>query len=131
MADEQAARLAEVAAAEEATKQGEVAKEQAKQMHGPRLKEWAEELGGARKNIRVLLSTLHTVLWEGAHFEPIPMAKLLDPKRVRFHFMKAVTVVHPDKVSSLDESAAFIAVQVFHFLEDAYRMFQDKELGGA
>lgn len=34
--------------------------------------------GGLKKDIRGLLSTLHTVLWQGAKWEEVPISKLID-----------------------------------------------------
>ena len=54
-----------------------------------------------RRNIRALLSTLHTVLWEGeSRWTPVGMADLVTPEQVKKQYRRAVLVVHPDKVSA-------------------------------
>lgn len=59
--------------------------------------EWIE---GKERNIRALLSTMHTVLWAGeTKWKPIGMADLVTPEQVKKVYRKAVLVVHPDKVS--------------------------------
>lgn len=59
--------------------------------------DWIE---GKERNIRALLSTMHTVLWEGeSRWKPIGMADLVTPEQVKKVYRKAVLVVHPDKVS--------------------------------
>lgn len=59
--------------------------------------EWIE---GKERNIRALISTLHTVLWEGENkWKPVSMADLVTPEQVKKYYRKAVLVVHPDKVS--------------------------------
>lgn len=58
--------------------------------------DWIE---GKERNIRALLSTLHTVLWEGeTRWRPVNMADLVTPDQVKKFYRKAVLVVHPDKV---------------------------------
>lgn len=58
--------------------------------------DWIE---GKERNIRALLSTLHTVLWEGeTRWKPVGMADLVTPDQVKKYYRKAALVVHPDKV---------------------------------
>lgn len=58
--------------------------------------DWIE---GKERNIRALLSTMHTVLWEGeTRWKPVGMADLVTPEHVKKVYRKAVLVVHPDKV---------------------------------
>lgn len=58
--------------------------------------EWIE---GKERNIRALLSTMHTVLWEGeTRWKSVGMADLVTPEQVKKVYRKAVLVVHPDKV---------------------------------
>lgn len=49
-------------------------------------------------NIRALLSTLHTVLWEGSGWNPPNMTDLVETNKVKKQYMKANLIVHPDKV---------------------------------
>lgn len=59
--------------------------------------DWIE---GKERNIRALLSTLHTVLWDGeSRWTPVSMADLVTPEQVKKQYRRAVLVVHPDKVS--------------------------------
>lgn len=58
--------------------------------------DWIE---GKERNIRALLSTLHTVLWEGeTRWKTVGMADLVTPDQVKKYYRKAVLIVHPDKV---------------------------------
>ena len=52
------------------------------------LREWGHEPGGALKPLRVLITSLPTVLWEGANWEPVPMAKLVVAAKVKVFFHK-------------------------------------------
>jgi hypothetical protein len=49
-------------------------------------------------NIRGLLGSLQTVLWEGSGWVPIGVGDLLEPGQIRKAWMKANLLVHPDKV---------------------------------
>jgi UBA/TS-N domain len=55
--------------------------------------------GGKADNLRALLSSLDTVLWPEAGWKKIGMAELVLPTRVKVHYMKGISKVHPDKVS--------------------------------
>jgi hypothetical protein len=122
-------RVAEAAArdAAAAAEQGE--RDAAKALYGQKLAEWSQEASGQKKNIRALLATMHAVLWPDAKWEPVPMAKLVAPAKVKFYFLRACTVVHPDKQNTMEAQQRFIATSVFHALEQAYRIFQETEMG--
>jgi|APLak6261665176_1056049.scaffolds.fasta_scaffold03423_2 hypothetical protein len=129
--DEQQRRITEASERDAAAKADQEALDGARSVHGARVKEWAEEGSGSRKNVRILLSTLQGVLWPDAKWEPVPMAKLIDPKRVKFYYLRACALVHPDKHNTMDSTQRFIATEVFHYMETAYSAFRDTELGGA
>ncbi|VDM25721.1 unnamed protein product, partial [Hydatigera taeniaeformis] len=69
-----------------------------KPMQAPRciVLEWLE---GKEKNVRALLCTLNSVLWEGVRWEQISMADVMTVKQVKQQYRKAARAVHPDKVS--------------------------------
>lgn len=54
---------------------------------------------GKADNLRALLASLDTILWEGAGWQKVGMADLVMPNRVKIIYMKAISRVHPDKVS--------------------------------
>ncbi|CDI97027.1 cyclin g associated kinase [Echinococcus multilocularis] len=56
--------------------------------------EWLE---GKEKNVRALLCTLNSVLWEGVRWEQISMADVMTVKQVKQQYRKAARAVHPDK----------------------------------
>lgn len=58
--------------------------------------------GGKEGNIRALLASLDTVLWEGAGWKKIGMADLVLPGKVKINYMKGIGKCHPDKVSNVD-----------------------------
>lgn len=129
LAEKQAALIREADERESSARTEQVERDAARVTHAAKIKEWAEEApSGTKKNIRVLLTTLPAVLWADAKWEPMAMAKLIDPKRVRLAFLKACTIVHPDKHHSMSAEHKYIAGEVFNYLEAAFRTFEEKEL---
>lgn len=102
------------------TKQAEAAKEEQeadalRQRVGPRLEQWARDppaAGGKLRNIRSLLSTMHTVLWADSAWKPVFLRDLMAPERVKFYYRKAMLVVHPDKNVTGSAEQRFVAEKV-------------------
>uniref|UniRef100_A0A6J0VCM0 Cyclin-G-associated kinase isoform X1 n=1 Tax=Pogona vitticeps TaxID=103695 RepID=A0A6J0VCM0_9SAUR len=98
--------------------------EMSKDMDPLKLKilDWIE---GKERNIRALLSTLHTVLWEGeTKWKPVGMADLVTPEQVKKFYRKAVLVVHPDKATGLPYEQ--YAKMIFMELNDAWSEFENQ-----
>uniref|UniRef100_A0A8C1BH66 Cyclin G associated kinase n=1 Tax=Cyprinus carpio carpio TaxID=630221 RepID=A0A8C1BH66_CYPCA len=84
--------------------------------------DWIE---GKERNIRALLSTLHTVLWEGeTRWRPVNMADLVTPDQVKKVYRKAVLVVHPDKATG--QPYEQYAKMIFMELSDAWSEFENQ-----
>uniref|UniRef100_A0A671QKU9 Cyclin-G-associated kinase n=1 Tax=Sinocyclocheilus anshuiensis TaxID=1608454 RepID=A0A671QKU9_9TELE len=84
--------------------------------------DWIE---GKERNIRALLSTLHTVLWEGeTRWKPVNMADLVTPDQVKKVYRKAVLVVHPDKATG--QPYEQYAKMIFMELSDAWSEFENQ-----
>ncbi|XP_074526074.1 cyclin-G-associated kinase isoform X2 [Halichoeres trimaculatus] len=84
--------------------------------------DWIE---GKERNIRALLSTLHTVLWEGeTRWKPVGMADLVTPEQVKKYYRKAVLVVHPDKATG--KPYEHYAKMIFMELNDAWTEFENQ-----
>ncbi|XP_040011165.1 cyclin-G-associated kinase isoform X4 [Xiphias gladius] len=84
--------------------------------------DWIE---GKERNIRALLSTLHTVLWEGeTRWKPVGMADLVTPDHVKKYYRKAVLVVHPDKATG--QPYEQYAKMIFMELNDAWSEFENQ-----
>ncbi|KAJ3603572.1 hypothetical protein NHX12_028317, partial [Muraenolepis orangiensis] len=84
--------------------------------------DWIE---GKERNIRALLSTLHTVLWEGeARWRPVGMADLVSGDQVKRSYRKAVLVVHPDKATG--KPYEHYAKMIFMELNDAWSEFENQ-----
>ncbi|KAM5256934.1 auxilin [Ctenodactylus gundi] len=98
--------------------------EMAKEMDPERLKilEWIE---GKERNIRALLSTMHTVLWAGeTKWKPLGMADLVAPEQVKKAYRRAVLVVHPDKATG--QPYEQYAKMIFMELNDAWSEFENQ-----
>ncbi|KAF7722986.1 hypothetical protein EC973_002456 [Apophysomyces ossiformis] len=61
-----------------------------------RLTQWKT---GKEKNLRILLATLDTVLWSDAKWPGVQLNEIVEPKRCKIMYMKAIAKVHPDKAS--------------------------------
>jgi len=60
-----------------------------------KVRDWKEN---KTRNIRALLGSLDTVVWEGCKWAPVGMHQLVQAHDVRKHYLKACLAVHPDKV---------------------------------
>ena len=76
-----------------------------------RLSRWRK---GKETNLRALLGSLDTVLWEGAGWKKVGMSELIVPGRVKVAYMKGIAKVHPDKVRRIF-FLFFPASYLYHF----------------
>lgn len=53
---------------------------------------------GKDKNLRALLGSLELILWPGVQWKGVMMNELLEPRKCKLTYMKAIAKVHPDKV---------------------------------
>ncbi|XP_053326021.1 putative tyrosine-protein phosphatase auxilin [Spea bombifrons] len=98
--------------------------EMSKDMDPEKLKilDWIE---GKERNIRALLSTMHTVLWSGeTKWKAVSMADLVTPEQVKKVYRKAVLVVHPDKATG--QPYEQYAKMIFMELNDAWSEFENQ-----
>lgn len=100
--------------------------EEARQKLGPRLTQWAED-NGKKRNVRTLLTTMHEVLWEGAKWTPVTLVDVIDPKKVKLIYRRAMLVVHPDRNGNLSGVEVFIAKRIFEAINEAYSEFLQHE----
>jgi hypothetical protein len=54
---------------------------------------------GKRDNIRALIASLDTVLWENSGWKKVGLHELVMNNKVKISYMKAIAKTHPDKVS--------------------------------
>ncbi|CAG8661442.1 21293_t:CDS:2 [Cetraspora pellucida] len=81
--------------------------------------------GGKETNIRALISSLDTVLWEGLGWKTIGLHELVTPAQVKIKYIKAIGKVHPDKLSSSATiEQKLVANGVFSTLNYAWDVFK-------
>lgn len=85
-----------------------------------KIMDWTE---GKQRNIRALLCSLHTVLWEGTKWQDVGMHQLVSHTDVKKMYRKACLAVHPDKQSGTDNEK--IAKMIFMELNDAWSEFEN------
>eukprot|EP00607_Mallomonas_marina_P009741 CAMPEP_0182420858 /NCGR_PEP_ID=MMETSP1167-20130531/5941_1 /TAXON_ID=2988 /ORGANISM="Mallomonas Sp, Strain CCMP3275" /LENGTH=308 /DNA_ID=CAMNT_0024597363 /DNA_START=275 /DNA_END=1201 /DNA_ORIENTATION=+ len=100
--------------------------EAAKQKHDYHLTMWASN-NKEKRNVRTLLSTMHTVLWSGHKWKTVSLGDLLEPRQVKLSYRKAMLVVHPDRCSNDTAEIRFIAKRLFEAINEAYQEFLKKE----
>ncbi|KXN83131.1 UBA domain-containing protein 7 [Leucoagaricus sp. SymC.cos] len=85
---------------------------------------------GKETNIRALLASLDTILWEelvnSGSAVKVGMHELVTPAQVKVKYMKAVAKVHPDKLNTTNSTLEqrMIAQGVFGALTDAWNAFK-------
>ncbi|XP_076320143.1 cyclin-G-associated kinase-like isoform X1 [Tachypleus tridentatus] len=93
----------------------------AKEMDPEKLRvlDWTQR---KERNIRALLCSLHTVLWDSARWQEVGMHQLVTTADVKKFYRKACLAVHPDKqVGTENESLAKL---IFMELNDAWSEFE-------
>lgn len=63
---------------------------------------------GKRENLRALLASLDSVLWEGSGWKKVGLHELVMANRVKIVYMKAIAKTHPDKVSLVCDLARIL-----------------------
>lgn len=120
----QESRVAELRAAEAAQEAEWEAKKEAEHKLEDKLTAW-EMKDGVKKNIRTLLSSLHTVIWAGSGWKPAGMADLLDANAIKKMHRKAILIVHPDKLQNGTPEQKVIAAHLFDVLNQAFDRFRE------
>lgn len=95
-------------------RQAKLAKEEAERLEKTdivdmRIQSWKK---GKEKNLRALLTTLDTVLWPSVQWQGATINELLEPKKVKICYMKAIAKVHPDKVIYIN----YMIMIIVHFI---------------
>lgn len=81
-----------------------------------------------KRNIRTLLTTMHTVLWpDCTSWKALSLGDVVDAKQVKLKYRKAMLVVHPDRCSGSSSEIRFIAKRIFEAINEAYQEFLKKE----
>jgi len=88
---------------------------------------WAKDSSGNTRNIRNLLSTLHTILWEGCKWKELSIGDLIEERKVKLAWRKAVVVVAPDKNLKEPPEVQYIARSVFEAINESFSTFNSDE----
>ncbi|MCJ1394481.1 hypothetical protein MMC18_007359 [Xylographa bjoerkii] len=87
-----------------------------------RLSQWRK---GKEGNLRALLGSLDTVLWEGAGWRKVGMSELIVPGKVKVAYMRGIAKVHPDKLpQNATTEQVMISGAVFSTLNEAWDRFK-------
>lgn len=80
---------------------------------------------GKEDNLRALLSSLDSILWEELNWKKVSLAELVLPKKVKIIYMKAVAKTHPDKLpTNATTEQKMISQSVFITLNGAWEGFK-------
>ncbi|KAK4254579.1 hypothetical protein QN277_009941 [Acacia crassicarpa] len=80
---------------------------------------------GKETDIRLLLSTLHYILWPESGWCAIPLMNLIESSQVKKAYQKARLCLHPDKLQqrAATQTQKYIAEKAFPVLQDAWAAF--------
>lgn len=109
------------------TQEPEQTKEQIEmELMNENIKLWSS---GKENNIRMLLSTLHHVLWANSGWHAVPIHSLIDSAQVKRAYQKARLCLHPDKLQQrgVTKSQKFLADKAFTVLQDAWAAFVSQD----
>ncbi|KAK4751167.1 hypothetical protein SAY87_004649 [Trapa incisa] len=85
---------------------------------------------GKENNIRLLLSTLHQILWPNSGWSMVPITNLIESVNVKKAYQKARLCLHPDKLQQRGASPRekYIAEKAFSILQDAWAAFTSQDI---
>ncbi|XP_071715287.1 uncharacterized protein [Rutidosis leptorrhynchoides] len=91
------------------------------------IKLWSD---GKEPNIRLLLSTLHHILWPSSGWIMMPLTSLKDSSNVKKAYQKARLCLHPDKLQQRGAtlSQKYVAEKAFPILQDAWAAFISEDV---
>jgi hypothetical protein len=81
-------------------------------------------------NIRLLLSTLHHILWPESGWSAVPYMSLVESSQVKKAYQKARLCLHPDKLQQRGSTPLqkYIADKAFSILQDAWTAFISEDV---
>ncbi|XP_053209325.1 cyclin-G-associated kinase-like [Panonychus citri] len=88
-----------------------------------KVNEWKEN---KKKNIRALLSSLHTVVWDDCSWQQAGLQQLMSHNDVKKMYRKACLAVHPDKLVGSEHEQ--LAKLIFVELNNAWTEFEKQEI---
>ena len=80
------------------------------------------------RDVRTLLGTLDQVLWaDEKSWKKVDVGDLMmDPKKVKRAWQKAILISHPDKHNDADGERRYRAERVFEAVNESFKTFKDK-----
>ncbi|GAA5802004.1 hypothetical protein HPULCUR_007464 [Helicostylum pulchrum] len=80
---------------------------------------------GKDRNLRALLGSLSGILWPGVQWKHVQMSELLEPRKCKVTYMKAIAKVHPDKLpANATVEQRMLASSIFTTLNQAWDSFK-------
>ncbi|WCJ27449.1 Chaperone DnaJ-domain superfamily protein [Euphorbia peplus] len=85
---------------------------------------------GKETNIRMLLSTLHHILWPNSSWFATPLTSLIESSQVKKAYQKARLCLHPDKLQQRGATLRqkYVAEKAFSVLQDAWAAFISQDV---
>ncbi|KAJ1440055.1 DnaJ domain containing protein [Sesbania bispinosa] len=85
---------------------------------------------GKESDIRLLLSTLHHILWPESGWYAVPHMSLTESSQVKKAYQKARLCLHPDKLQQRGATLLqkYIAEKAFSILQDAWTAFISEDV---
>ncbi|XP_042007318.1 uncharacterized protein LOC121755937 isoform X1 [Salvia splendens] len=80
---------------------------------------------GKDADIRLLLSSLHHILWPNSGWSPVPLANIIEATQVKKTYQRARLCLHPDKLQERGATPQqkYVADRAFSILQDAWAAF--------
>ncbi|KAI3455972.1 hypothetical protein Pfo_012635 [Paulownia fortunei] len=109
-------------AVEEETQQFECTVQTEMQILDEKIRLWST---GKEADIRLLLSSLHHILWPNSGWLAIPLTNIIEISQVKKAYQKARLCLHPDKLQQRGSTLPqkYIAEKAFSVLQDAWAAF--------
>ncbi|KAK1368987.1 hypothetical protein POM88_035079 [Heracleum sosnowskyi] len=85
---------------------------------------------GKERNIELLLSTLHDILWPNSGWYPIALTNLYESSHVKKAYQKARLCLHPDKLQQRSASLLqkYMAEKIFPILQEAWAAYISQDI---
>ncbi|XP_073307704.1 uncharacterized protein [Primulina huaijiensis] len=85
---------------------------------------------GKESDIRLLLSSLHHILWPNSGWFPIPLTNIIEIPKVKKAYQKARLCLHPDKLQQRGATLPqkYVAEKAFSILQDAWAALVSQDI---
>ena len=91
---------------------------------GAVIDKWALTEQGKFKDVRSLLSSMNTVLWDNSGWTDVPLGELMiSDATVKKTYRKAIVLCHPDRHQKESADQQYRADRIFNAINEAYKNF--------